>query len=514
MCSERILCRLGYQKKTGYKATRNPFDQVLDRARQSLQQLRGGIRVAKMESYRRQADRLTAAITEFLEQSSEVLKLIRSWLLHRTDGKLCAALDGLYSFAAVDHWQDVIGLIPNSLMDPSLRKSFINIMRKASRYRYTARLFYRTAKKFPIFQRMKAVPVHLPERVFQRLPASSPISSLEQTSKRSIPNGHHDINRICQKLHITVPAANAAFEAQARKTLVEGKFHAEVQLLYHLLTNPSPVPPRIICASKDACFLCHLLIHTYAKISTPRCHGKLYPGWRLPLTPEFRGLQISLNHRLEQRIRNSITSLLQNGARRIFPDPCESSCSTAVVSDTTAVPPSEIDVANIKAVDGHTATDVSLQNTPKLSSGSSSSSMVSMPVHEPVHQMHRQPSSHAEWTIRQSYALAQGEVVASSLPINEVSDIYTTEPLCVQLEYTKTERSILNEQAPRLRYRIQQLTQRGAQVLRESSYIPIIDITSIERTEERTYQLHELADLYLSAGDCILRLTLEPANHS
>ncbi|KAJ6789435.1 hypothetical protein PWT90_00236 [Aphanocladium album] len=524
MCKSRILCRFRYAKKQMPSSPKNPLDKVVDRARQSLLQLREGVQVPKMERYRRHAASMEAQVVQFLDKSAKLLQVISNWQQHKVDSELCAVIDGLFDFAATDKWRDVVDLIPDSLMEPSMRKSFSNMIRKGARYRHAARILYRSAKKLAVTRRMRAIPVHLPESAFRRCQVSSTDASLDKTWNRVIIQKKNNLRHICQILKIDVLAADVAFDSQKRKTLTQGKFHAEIQLLHQILANPSPYPPRIVCASKDACFLCHVLIQAHAKIFVPRCHGKLYPGWRLPLGPEFRALQISLNHTLEQRIRDCVTTLVQNKRSQCYPDPCESSCSTAILSDTTAVP-SEADAAGIKAVAGEDSEATSYESTPiawpitppivlpsPLKSSSSSSTIRSMSHYDNPRPIHPEQPMQAELSIRQSYALAQGEVVASSLAINEASEVYTAAPLQVQLEYTKTERSILNESAPRLRYRIQQLTTREAHELRESSYIPVVDVTSLGRAVERTYQLYELTDLYLGAGDCIFRLILEPAN--
>lgn len=51
LCKRRILCRLGYENKTKPNGKcRSPLDLVLDRARQSLLQLRKGVKVPKVEA--------------------------------------------------------------------------------------------------------------------------------------------------------------------------------------------------------------------------------------------------------------------------------------------------------------------------------------------------------------------------------------------------------------------------------------------------------------------------------
>ncbi|OAQ99658.1 hypothetical protein LLEC1_04831 [Akanthomyces lecanii] len=588
LCRTRILCRLGYERKTAFKSTRNPLDVVLGRARQSLIQLRDGIQVPKMASYRKRSGTMDAQITEFLEKAASLLQVVSSWMQYQADGQLCAVIQGLCDFAAINEWREVLDLIPDRLMDPTLRQSLASMLRKGARYRHAARILYRAAKKFPIARHMAAVAVKLAESSFQRPSLSAAPPSLEATLQRTLPSPKRGVSRICAAVKASgAQSPHDIFAAQVQRTLTEGKIHAEVQLLSHILTHPSSSspPPRIVCASKDACFLCNCLLkeaHAAAKLYTPRCHGKLYPGWRLPATAEFRTLQAALNRVLEQNIQKSAARILKSDGRRrvVYPDPpCESTCSTAMLSATTvAVAVAADGKADAAGNDGMLVqrdSDTTVVGNLMISSERSSpyekqvsiargskppvegailippetfsqlSNMVSiahnpsaLPATKNIPTPPDTPSSsnsmastketneaeyaaasksappHADdWTLQQSYALAQGEVVASSLPINKTSRLYATDALRVQLEYTATERRrvMSSEETPRLKYRIQKLTSREAHTVRESGYIPIIDASSMHVAEERTYRLDESTDLYLSAGDCIFRLVLQPA---
>ncbi|KAM0664928.1 hypothetical protein ACQRIU_006081 [Beauveria bassiana] len=539
LCRSRILCRLGYQKKTASRC-RSPLDSVLDRARESLLQLRKGVQVPKMGEYHKNSSSLSAQIEKFLEKSASLVKVTRSWTMHKTDNELCAVIDGLYDFVAMDKWKAVIDLIPDRLMEPSSRESLVKMLQRGSRYRHVARVLYRAAKKYPIARRMEAVAVQLPKRAFQRASPSSPPSSLERTSSRVLAAPNHSVDRLCQALNTNADDARTEFKVQTHKTLTEGKLHAEVQLLCQILSQPSHTPPRVVCASKDACFLCNCLLRAHAKLYTPRCHGKLYAGWRLPMmTAELRQLQVSINRMLEQKIQSSAAALLQSVSgrrgrqRHLYPDPCESTCSTAMRSDTTVVvnkPSSvgegtqkesrslELSVArdcspspemtcsarsmvSLKAEEsqGPMGEDATALMEKDDSLGKSSSSDIAKPLEKETTQSLvsrdiRSGSRH--WTVSQSYALAQGEVVASSIPPNTASNTYTAELLRVQLEYTNTRHRAgdNDDDQTRLKYQIQQLTAHEARTLREGRSISIIDVSAMTASQERTCKLHESAE--------------------
>lgn len=76
--------------------------------------------------------------------------------------------------------------------------------------------------------------------------------------------------------------------------------HAEVQLLVHYLLTPSPSrsheyrpPPRLIGASKSACFLCYLFIRAHGGPRPPATHGRLYDQWTIPDLEEYSEAQVA-----------------------------------------------------------------------------------------------------------------------------------------------------------------------------------------------------------------------------
>jgi hypothetical protein len=69
---------------------------------------------------------------------------------------------------------------------------------------------------------------------------------------------------------------------------LDNRVHAEIQLVYHYAQNPQGIfQPRVLCSSKEACYLCNLFIQTHGKFHTPRSHGNFYREWRLPRFDEF-----------------------------------------------------------------------------------------------------------------------------------------------------------------------------------------------------------------------------------
>ncbi|KAL5379558.1 hypothetical protein PMIN06_009321 [Paraphaeosphaeria minitans] len=81
--------------------------------------------------------------------------------------------------------------------------------------------------------------------------------------------------------------------------------HAEVQLITHLAQQEASTEfksssstqqiiarrPRIIGASKSACFLCFLFLSCYGGPKTPATHGRLYDQWTVPDLAEYTPAQ-------------------------------------------------------------------------------------------------------------------------------------------------------------------------------------------------------------------------------
>ena len=95
--------------------------------------------------------------------------------------------------------------------------------------------------------------------------------------------------------------------------------------------------PRALCSSKNACFLCNAFILRDGKMHTTRCHGRLYPGWRLPASPvlDIEDAATRFNGVLEDYARNSLSSLLSRRQKILHPDPNESTLLTPAVSAST-----------------------------------------------------------------------------------------------------------------------------------------------------------------------------------
>ncbi|KPI42935.1 uncharacterized protein AB675_2074 [Cyphellophora attinorum] len=84
--------------------------------------------------------------------------------------------------------------------------------------------------------------------------------------------------------------------------------HAEIQLLCHYLEmerqsdvagsrgprsgHTTNLPPRVVGASKSACFLCFLCLKSHGGLIPPPTHGRLYDQWTIPDLAEYAPQQV------------------------------------------------------------------------------------------------------------------------------------------------------------------------------------------------------------------------------
>ncbi|KAI1212745.1 uncharacterized protein F4807DRAFT_348347 [Annulohypoxylon truncatum] len=334
MCRARILHRLRLQGRLMQKMS-----------------IKGALLIAfdylrHVESWKIRNSELLPVLSLFIERAREVLRLADSWIKHQRDAELEDLVEGIHRLQKADHLEALIKEIPNNVMSPSLRGSLVNMINKVARYREAARFLYRVGKKIPLTRKMRAVIVSGSETEFTRSTSSQYLPSLDTTFSlvKGLKNHNKDLENICHLLNsgemnesrrLTPEDASNQFAAQARKTLREAKIHAEIQLLcYCELNIPHNRLPRVVCSSKDACWLCNEFILLYEKMHTPNSHGKIYPGWRLPMLKNA-DLAERYNMRLQGTLRNSLKTLFTRKKRTVYPDPKESTLLALYLSDST-----------------------------------------------------------------------------------------------------------------------------------------------------------------------------------
>lgn len=210
----------------------------------------------------------TSEFSLLLETFEKIESLVDAWLLtdttHQTDNTRPKLLNlkrivvGVYDIQQRQNISSMIEKIPDSTdFDSSRRASLLNIIKMVAVYRECVPSLRRIERTFRVFGQMNVVLVKLPTKAFD----ITPVDHLEAT---------HD--------------ANGKQIELASETLIKGKIHAEIQLLFHCyeLGKMKFLPPRVLVSSKDACYLCNAFISIHGRMHVPGIHGRLYNRWRLP----------------------------------------------------------------------------------------------------------------------------------------------------------------------------------------------------------------------------------------
>ncbi|KAL0781703.1 hypothetical protein CaCOL14_003038 [Colletotrichum acutatum] len=152
--------------------------------------------------------------------------------------------------------------------------------------------------------------------------------ALSRNEIKALPD--RKLRSIWKNAHSPSKDVKHVFENKTSNTLKSAKVHAEVQLIYHyhLKSRHSDLPPRVIRSSKDACYLCNAFIKAEKTFYTSRCHGRLYPSWKLPRVVSRLDLAQRFNELLKGRIISAYGDLAGFRANCPKADPAESTIST------------------------------------------------------------------------------------------------------------------------------------------------------------------------------------------
>lgn len=517
MCSVRILCRLRFIPNSR-NTPRQPIKELLQEAVNSIRWL---------EKETVQDTRLLLLSRLFVERAKEVIKLVDAWAKHRKPARLGELVEGVNRLWQVGGLQDLLSALPNRIMDPASRKNLLNIISKVARYREAARFLYRTAKKIPLVRRMKIVLVSLPQNAFQKIPANQFSPTLPSTVSRInvLHRQQWNAGQVCRLLNVSEVEASDQFVQQTRKTLKDAKIHAEIQLLFYCELEAFKLPPRVFCSSKDACFLCNAFIHMYGKIHTPRCHGRLYPGWRLPFSPRLKEIEQNFNRELANHIRNSLTTLFSRRQKTVYPDPPESTLLTLPVSASTlhslALPDAEEGEGLQPQIPNRSGTDKILSNPKALSNPSErtpssptawTGDVLIQPSNDITPKTLPSPRELSSDSISvESYILRQGQVLSKGVEVNHASPLYDAGHLEVQIEYSAGPSQITpNSHPTNLSYSIEWLAVGEAERVIKQHASSIVNAESLEG--EISYSLDDLNCFYITARGSVLKIFLQPSN--
>jgi hypothetical protein len=218
-----------------------------------------------------------------------------------------------------------IALTTSSELSPKQRESLEDTVCKLGQYYKASSELVLAARrrKYRIFQKIRV------ER-FQ----TSVLDNIKQPSESgsALPLIKHLLNlpatsKLLGRFHDSESFADAAILRRLNNSRSGIKVHAEVKLLFFYETHPEITRPRVICASKSACYLCDLFIRLHGEFQTLETFGKFNERWVLPdwldtvLSSRFQ----PLGNIIEQfsAILDSEIGLALKSSKRL-PDPLES----------------------------------------------------------------------------------------------------------------------------------------------------------------------------------------------
>ncbi|KAJ5129597.1 uncharacterized protein N7515_005636 [Penicillium bovifimosum] len=450
MCSPRVLCRLRLERGT----TKRPIQDLLKDTIFSIR---------RIEAQKLHNKDLSLVSELFISEANKVIQLVVRWLKHQTLDELSDLVEGIHHLQqTAPRYHELLNIISNHDMYPTSRSSFLNIIRKISRYWEAARKLYRTAKKFPLVRNMEIQLANLPKKAFEGQIDTSKFPDLcSSLSKLGLAKGQRSVPLLCRNLKIDENAARARHKgAQNRQ-----KLHAEIQIIAFCEMQARRPFPRVVSSSKDACFLCNTFIQLHGRMHTPRAHGRPYPGWRLPILPEFGALQHTLNQWLGKTLRQDISRGLAQRKLSIHPFPNESNLLTLSDSSTTVNQPELLSENSVGRM-------TSIRRSSTLSEGP--------PRYGPLLDLSRNSStgtvSHSENFVETVY-LAQGELINDFVRFSRPFHLYTAESLEVHLELKDQATSGTREGS--LGYGIERLTTDNFQSIRETCSSSMVSLIAI-----------------------------------
>lgn len=229
-------------------------------------------------------------------------------------------------------------LTGSSRLDPYSRASILRTINKLGRYSAVCQFLVQAARKYFVFKNLRISTVHFRA---PKLPASE-LDSTTTDFVYSLVNGPR-FEKFALKSHLS--SSSAIKDHLCQEATLAVPVHAEIQLLFYHEWNPCNLPPRIICSSKQACFLCDLFIKIHGKFTVPSTHGRLYEKWALPhgfenVKNADEGI-FTICWTFVSAIENALRREIRL-ARKAFPDPYESmilhsaACSLSIPSRISA----------------------------------------------------------------------------------------------------------------------------------------------------------------------------------
>lgn len=275
----------------------------------------------------------------------------------------------------------------SSHADPALKKYLPQAIEKLGRYHIIAEGLITASRtaKHSLFRRITVCPIDAPITISENGALTSALEDFEAAWSNSASKA---VRPQSQKLR---ESTKRKYEKHILGSRKKWKVHAEIQILCFYEQRPHHTPPRAICASKSACYLCNLFLKIHGRFFVPRTHGRIYDRWTMPsysyLGPETVRRMLPVIHRFNQAVQMTLMEALR-GEICFYAPPNESVLAAYEASSslTTVVPqrgvlPSPLAEGNVPSL--HESTNTRLlpkDNSTEISRAETSSSMLSISI--------------------------------------------------------------------------------------------------------------------------------------
>lgn len=336
MCKHRIFSRIGSERqdakytKSGKQFLGTTLQCILDAVSRTRRSFVGQLKNT--------ADR-------FARHGRQILHHLKALETCKEKNIIMTMMDvirAVHKLIETTNFNTLLDTLTTTELAPTVRHRFTTQITKLAQYQECTLFLIQTAKTLNIFQQAEVQLVSLEPELFKpempflpgchlancinRCRASSGSSKLKANTTEIVTRLQHQ------------GKSNAAFTTTVSEILRQSRVHAEIQLLTHYELHPAPKNPRVICASKDACYLCNLFIRLRGDFYTPRTHGNIYPRWWLPPVPAFAATRNRLNQELEVQIGRVTLDLMSPGSPGLMLAKNENESTIFAFSELSSLP--------------------------------------------------------------------------------------------------------------------------------------------------------------------------------
>jgi OTT_1508-like deaminase len=194
---------------------------------------------------------------------------------------LVCILETAHEISSSHDLTTLITALPNTgKLGPDLKKSLPALIQKLGHYIVATRRLLRYARKIQSFGIIQVETIKIDPLVPRPIRDGLSVPQPANISNRYL--GNPGTAKQLRKRFGELSSLQSALDTN----MSQGRYkvHAEMQLLcFYSISPPAQRHlPRVICSSKNACFLCDLFVSLDGRFHMAQTHGVLYPKWALP----------------------------------------------------------------------------------------------------------------------------------------------------------------------------------------------------------------------------------------